>query len=72
MPTKRDIRSLWGRSGTEIYAAADSGTVLRYDGVAWRTLSAPTTRALYSLFGIPNSNAIAWVGDAGRIVEGQP
>jgi hypothetical protein len=46
--------------------------VLRYDGVAWRTLTAPTTRPVYSLFGIPGSAGVALVGDGGRIVEGQP
>ncbi len=52
--------------------AGDSGTVLLYDGATWRTLTVPTTSLVYSIFGIPGTGGIAIVGEAGRIVEGQP
>ena len=63
---------MWGRGPTEIYAAGDSGTVLRYDGQSWRTLSTPATTIIYSLFGIGGTSILAAVGDAARVYEGQP
>jgi hypothetical protein len=66
------LRSIWGRGPTEIYAAGDSGTVLRYDGATWKALAVPSTKILYSIYGIPGSAQIAIVGEAGRIIEGRP
>ena len=64
--------SLWGRGPTEVYASGDSGTVLRYDGVAWRNLTVPPGGPLYSLFVQQGTNAVITVGDRARVLEATP
>ena len=70
-PTTRDLRTLWGRGPTEVYAAGDSGTVLRFTGAGWQTLTTPARGFIYAMFGIPNTAGLALVGEGARIVEGQ-
>jgi len=71
-PTTRDLRAVWGRGPTEVYAAGDSGTVVRYDGNTWRPIAAPWRSIMYAFAPIPGTNALAIVGQGGRIFEGVP
>jgi hypothetical protein len=70
IPTNRDMRAVWGRGPTEIYFAGDSGAMLRYDGAAWRTLSAPNVPLPFGLYGIPGTNTLVISGERGRVIEG--
>ena len=38
--TLANIRAVWGRSGTEVYAAVDNGDVVQYNGTDWSFLTA--------------------------------
>jgi len=57
---------------TEVYAAGDSGTVLRFTGAGWQTLTTPARGFIYAMFGIANTAGLALVGEGARILEGQP
>jgi hypothetical protein len=47
----------------------DSGTVLRYNGVTWKILTAPWKSIVYALFGGPGAGSVTGVGEGGRIFE---
>jgi hypothetical protein len=51
-----------------VFAVGDSGTALRFDGVAWRALPKPTTRDLRALWGRGPTDVYA-VGDSGTVVR---
>jgi hypothetical protein len=36
-----ELHTVWGRSATEVYAIGRNGTLLKYDGVAWKTVTTP-------------------------------
>jgi hypothetical protein len=55
-----------------VYAAGDSGTVLRFTGAGWQTLTTPARGFIYAMFGIANTAGLALVGEGARILEGQP
>lgn len=61
-----------GRGPTDVYAVGDSGTVVRYNGVEWKALTAPWRSIVYALFGVPGTTTVAAVGEGGRIYESAP
>jgi hypothetical protein len=47
----RRLNAIWGSSASEIYAVGDSGTILRFDGSAWRAIAPVTSQELVSIWG---------------------
>jgi Tfp pilus assembly protein PilX len=55
-------------SGNFGFAVGDNGTILRYNGSAWTTVSSPTTRNLMGVFVVSANEAWA-VGVGGTIIK---
>lgn len=53
IPTNADLLAVWGRSLEEVYAVGWDGTVLRYDGAAWRVEATTSTVPLTAVHGRP-------------------
>ncbi len=60
---------VYGFSKTEVYAVGNGGTILRFDGSAWKKEISPTTSDLWGVWGA-NPDDVWAVGGAGR-AEGQ-
>jgi hypothetical protein len=41
VPTRANLRAIWGSSPSEVFAVGDSGTVLHFDGTSWTKLDFP-------------------------------
>ncbi len=68
IPNGNRVNALHGPSDTELYAAGEGGTLLRFDGASWLALEAGTSAALYALF--TAAGKVVAVGAGGTIVEG--
>lgn len=66
--TSRRIRSVWGTSGSDVFAVGLGGEILHYDGNAWTSMSSDSPAALRGVWGASGSNAFA-VGEGGAIVH---
>ena len=62
--------SVWGSSGTDVYAVGPGGTILHYDGTEWVCLDSGTTSALYGIWGSPEAGVFA-AGENGTILRYQ-
>jgi photosystem II stability/assembly factor-like uncharacterized protein len=62
------LRSVWGSSGSNVYAVGDDGVILRYNGAAWAAMSSGTTNPLYGVWGTASTNVYA-VGLLGTIIR---
>jgi uncharacterized protein YjdB len=68
----RLLTSVWGPSGTDVYATGEAGTILRYNGSAWTTMSSGTTDLLWSVSGASDATAGFAVGYNSTIVTATP
>ena len=66
--TKKYLRGVWGTGPTDVLAAGDNGTVLRFDGKGWKATLTWTTQYLMSLWGSSASDILA-VGAAGTVLR---
>ncbi len=62
------LRSVWGSSGSDVFAVGDDGVVLRYNGSDWTAMSSGTTDPLYGVWGAASNNVYA-VGMFGTIIQ---
>ncbi|MBN2284605.1 MAG: WD40 repeat domain-containing protein, partial [Deltaproteobacteria bacterium] len=46
-----DLVSVWGTSGSDVFAVGYGGTILRYDGSAWSPMTSGTTQTLWGVWG---------------------
>ena len=53
---KFGLRGIWGTSKTSIYAAGESGTLLRFDGSAWTSFGPPMSASWAAISGISDNN----------------
>jgi hypothetical protein len=65
--TTNNLNGVWGRSGSDVFAVGDSGTILHYDGTAWSAMISPTTNNLNGIWGDIYFPRFA-VGDSGTII----
>lgn len=49
------LTSVWGPSLADVYATGDLGTMLRYNGTSWQSISTGTTDLLWSVSGSPDA-----------------
>jgi photosystem II stability/assembly factor-like uncharacterized protein len=68
VPSTSRLRAVWGTSANDVFVVGDSGTALRYDGVAWERFPAPTTRDLRTLWGRSPTEVYA-AGDSGTVLR---
>jgi hypothetical protein len=66
--TSAKLNAVWGSDNTHIFAAGQSGTIIRYDGTSWSAMTSGTTVDLYGLWGSSSTNLFA-VGKSGTILH---
>ncbi|HUS64380.1 MAG TPA: hypothetical protein VMZ28_07540, partial [Kofleriaceae bacterium] len=73
LPPPRDLsrwpnlRAVWGRAASEIYAVGDAGTILRRGAGGWVAMDSGTTHDLTGVTG--DGDDVLVVGDAGTILR---
>ncbi|MCP4346651.1 MAG: choice-of-anchor D domain-containing protein [Desulfobacterales bacterium] len=67
-PQDNTLFCIWGSSGSDVFAAGDSGTILHYDGTSWNSMNSGSTDKLYGVWGSSGSDVFA-VGDKGTILH---
>jgi hypothetical protein len=71
VPTGSEVlEEVWGSSPSDVYAVADDGFVLHYDGVQWTAMQ-QTDQTLLGVFGSSAADVYA-VGLGGRVIHGTP
>lgn len=65
--TTKWLSSVWGSSGSDVFAVGDDGTILHYNGSSWTSMDSGTTAWLSSVWGTSSSNVFA-VGDDGSVL----
>lgn len=68
----RMLTSVWGPSGSDVYATGEAGTILRYNGSAWSTMTSGTNDLLWSVSGASDATAGFAVGYNGTIATATP
>jgi hypothetical protein len=69
--TPPELTSIWGTSNADLYATGGAGTIIRYNGSAWQSMSTNTTDYLWSVTGSPNGIGGAFaVGYNSTVVTG--
>jgi photosystem II stability/assembly factor-like uncharacterized protein len=66
--TSHNLNGVWGRSGSDVFAVGDSGTILHYDGTAWSAMTSLTANNLNDVWGTFGDDVFA-VGDNGTILH---
>jgi uncharacterized protein YjdB len=67
----RVLTSIWGPSVSDLYVTGDGGTLLRYNGNTWTTLTTNTTDLLWSVSSAPGAAVGAFaVGYNGTVLAG--
>jgi uncharacterized protein YjdB len=59
---------VWAASSTDIFAVGGTGTIKRFDGSSWSTMSSPTAVLLTSVWGTSGTDVFA-VGNSGTILR---
>lgn len=62
------FNSVWGSSGSDVFAVGYGGAILHYGGSAWKPMASRTGVRLVSVWGSSGSNVYA-VGDLGTILH---
>ncbi len=66
-PTTQDLYGVHGLGPEEIFAVGANGTILEYDGAAWRVVPSGTSEDLYAVHA--NARWIVAVGSGGTVVS---
>jgi hypothetical protein len=64
--TESELYGVWGSSAINVFAVGSGGTIRRYNGITWSSMSSGTTSDLYGVWGSSATNVLA-VGDNGTI-----
>lgn len=67
-PTTRTLQSVWGSSGSDVFAVGRNGTILHYNGTSWSPMKSSTTQWLHGVWGSSGSDVFA-VGSGGTILH---
>ena len=62
------LTKVWGSGPNDVFAVGYDGTILHYDGIAWRTLNSATNNALNGVWG-SGPNDVFVVGGSGSILH---
>lgn len=62
------LDELWSNSASNVFAVGRNGTILRYNGSSWSSMTSATGNSLYGLWGSSGSDVYA-VGDNGTILH---
>ena len=77
LPRSRDgelpsLFKVWGRSASDVWAVGGHGTILHYDGDAWRVIPSGTRAPLFTVHGDDDRVVIVGGDAAGVVLEGGP
>jgi RNase P/RNase MRP subunit POP5 len=64
-PQWSTLYGVWGNSSSDVFAVADYGAILHYNGSAWSPMTSGTTNTLYGIWA--DSSYIYVVGESGTI-----
>ena len=67
-PTTAILSSVFMVSADDGWAVGSGGTIIRWDGTEWSTVTSPTTVFLYSVFMVSADDGWA-VGNSGEIIQ---
>ena len=66
------LSAVWGAIEWDLYAVGDAGTVRRFDGTGWTTMSSGTQEFLWAIAGAPGANGGGFaVGLNGTVLQAQ-
>ncbi|MCA9550130.1 MAG: hypothetical protein KC933_08850 [Myxococcales bacterium] len=65
---QQDLYSVWGAAADDVFAVGARGTVLHFDGTAWKGLPSSTARDLFSVVGSTDGATVVAVGSEGAMV----
>jgi len=68
LPQGNHLRGVWGRSGSDVFAVGDDGTILHYNGTSWSSMDSGTSEHLNGVWGHSGSDVFA-VGNGGAILH---
>jgi predicted small secreted protein len=66
--TQANLAGIWGSSSSNVFAVGAGGTILHYDGKAWKAMASGTQADLTGVRGSSSSNVFA-VGAGGTILH---
>ena len=66
--TTQYLNSVWGSSGSDVFAVGGGGAIQHYNGTTWSSMTSGTTAWLYAVWGSSGSDVFA-VGGAGTILH---
>ena len=66
--TAISLRAVWGASGSNIFVVGDNGTILRYNGSVWGSMTSGTANDLNGVWGSAGNDVYA-VGTNGTILH---
>jgi CubicO group peptidase (beta-lactamase class C family) len=66
--TRNNLNSVWGSSGTDVFAVGESGTILHYDGTVWSPMDSGSYNFLTTVWGSSDRDVFA-VGWGGTILH---
>jgi len=66
--TTNILDAVWGSSDNDVFAVGFSGTILHYNGSAWRTVTSGIAPDLYAVWGSSDSDVFA-VGDLATVLH---
>jgi trimeric autotransporter adhesin len=70
--TPNILSAIWGAVGFDLYAVGDMGTVVRFDGTGWTTMSSGTSEFLWAITGAPDASGAGFaVGLNGVVLRAQ-
>ena len=71
LDTSFNLQSLWGITSTDVYSGGSYGAVLRYNGLAWTTLSKDELHFAYGIWGFSDSDIFVTGRNAtsGRLIK---
>ena len=66
-PPTYQVASVWGSSGTDVFAVGDKGTILHYDGDSWDPMNSGTQAELKGVWGSGAGDVFAagYIGSSG-------
>ena len=67
-PQGDNLLSVWGASGSDVFAVGESGTVVHYDGAVWTVLDCGSATALQDVWGVSGTDVYI-VGYGGQVLH---
>ena len=67
VPTRQDLVGVWGRAAHDVWLVGHHGTIVHFDGLAWRWRDSGTDELLHAIWG--DASGVWIVGHGGAILR---